>query len=342
MATPQEKLASSLDVLRTFQDENGAAAIRAKDLSRTHKDRLVENGFLEEIMKGWYIPSKPGDQKGDSTAWYSSYWQFCKIYLAERFGDNWSLSPEQSLQIHSANWAVPKQLLVRSPKARNKVTSFPHGTSLFDVRASLPEPADSVEIEGLRLFSLPSALITSSPLVFTNTPTDIRIALSMVRDSSDILPGLLEGGHSVIAGRLAGAFRNVGMNRIADEIVQTMGSVGYDVRENDPFTSRLNFPGTGRPISPYVSRIRMMWHSMREVMVDRFPKAPGLPKDIETFLKHVEEIYVTDAYHSLSIEGYKVTPELIERVRSGTWNPKVNDNEQEEKNALAARGYYQA
>jgi len=58
MATPQEKLASSLDVWRTFQDENGAAAIRAKDLSRTHKDRLVENGFLEEIMKGWYIPSK--------------------------------------------------------------------------------------------------------------------------------------------------------------------------------------------------------------------------------------------------------------------------------------------
>jgi hypothetical protein len=28
------------------------------------------------------------------------------------------------------------------------------------------------------------------------------------------------------------------------------------------------------------------------------------------------DAYVTDAYHSLSIEGYRVTPELIERVRS--------------------------
>src|SRR5512132_884280 len=39
------------------------------------------------------------------------------------------------------------------------------------------------------------------------------------------------------------------------------------------------------------------------------------------YLKHVQDVYVTDAYHSLSIEGYRVNPALIERVRSGTWNP---------------------
>ena len=342
MATPQEKLASSLDVLRALQTENGAAAVRAKDLSRTHKDRLVENGFLVEIMKGWYILSRPDDRKGDSTAWYASYWRFCAIYLQERFGNSWSLSPEQSLSIHTGNWTVPQQLLVRSPKARNKITPLPHNTSLFDVRSSLPGPTESVKMEGLRFFSTSSALILSSPLIFKDNPTDTRIALSMIRDSSDILPKLLEGGHSVVAGRLAGAFRNVGMNRIADEIINTMQRAGYDIRENDPFTSKLIFPETGRQTSPYVNRIKMMWLSMREVIIARFPKAPGLPNDIETFMKHIKEVYVTDAYHSLSIEGYKVTPELIERVRSGTWNPEANDREKEEKDALAARGYYQA
>jgi hypothetical protein len=341
MATPQEKLASSLDVLRALQNENGAAAVRANDLSRTHKDRLVENGFLVEIMKGWYILSRPDDRKGDSTAWYASYWRFCAIYLQERFGNNWSLSPEQSLSIHSGNWTVPQQLLVRSPKARNKSTTLPHNTSLFDVRASLPSQTESVEVDGMKCFSISSALI-SSPLIFRDNPTDTRIALSMIRDSSDILPKLLEGGHSVVAGRLAGAFRNVGMDRIADDIINTMQRAGYNIRENDPFTSKLSFPGTGRQTSPYVNRIKMMWLSMREIIIARFPKAPGLPKDIKTFMKHVEEIYVTDAYHSLSIEGYKVTPELIERVRSGTWNPEANDKEKEEKDALAARGYYQA
>jgi hypothetical protein len=56
----------------------------------------------------------------------------------------------------------------------------------------------------------------------------------------------------------------------------------------------------------------------------------------------VEGVYVTDAYHSLSIEGYRVSPELIDRVRSGTWNPDDNENDREHRNALAASGYWQA
>jgi hypothetical protein len=34
-----------------------------------------------------------------------------------------------------------------------------------------------------------------------------------------------------------------------------------------------------------------------------------------------DERYVSDAYNSLSIEGYRVTDELIERVARGDWNP---------------------
>jgi Fic family protein len=44
----------------------------------------------------------------------------------------------------------------------------------------------------------------------------------------------------------------------------------------------------------------------------------------------------------LSIEGYRVSAELIERVRSGTWNPDLDKQDQEHRNALAARGYWQA
>jgi hypothetical protein len=51
--------------------------------------------------------------------------------------------------------------------------------------------------------------------------------------------------------------------------------------------------------------------------------------DKATFLKNIDDIYVTDAYHSLSIEKYKVTPELIEKVKSGKWN--LGDNEEDKK-----------
>jgi hypothetical protein len=77
MATPPEKLAQSLEILHKLQASDGAAAIRAKDLARTHRERLLANGFLMEVIKGWYIPSRPDQVKGESTAWYASFWRFC-------------------------------------------------------------------------------------------------------------------------------------------------------------------------------------------------------------------------------------------------------------------------
>jgi hypothetical protein len=59
-------------------------------------------------------------------------------------------------------------------------------------------------------------------------------------------------------------------------------------------------------------------------------------------MKRVEEIYVTDAYHSLSVEGYRVRAELIERARANNWNPDKNTEDREYRDALAARGYYDA
>ena len=342
MATPPEKLAQSLEILRKLRTSEGAAAIRARDLSRTHRERLLANGFLQEVIKGWYIPSRPDEVKGESTAWYASFWQFCAAYLEERFAAEWRLSPEQSLSLHAGNWTVPKQLVVRSPGARNRVTALPHGTSLLDLRAALPAAGDRVENEGLRMFSAESALIACSPNYFSRNSTDVRAVLSMIRDASGLLARLLEGGHTVIAGRLAGAFRNIGRDRIADDIVKTMSAAGYDVRESDPFADKPSFFFAAREKSPYVNRIRLLWQKMREPAIDRFPKAPGLPLNIAAYMKRVDDTYVTDAYHSLSIEGYRVTRELIERVRSGSWNPDTNEGDREQRNAMAARGYWLA
>jgi hypothetical protein len=342
MATPPEKLAESLEFLHKLQIADGGDAIRAKDLPRTHRERLLASGFLQEVIKGWFIPSRPDEVKGESTAWYASFWRFCAVYLDERFGREWCISPEQSLSLHAGNWTVPRQLVVRAPGARNNVTALPHGTSLMDLRAALPAAADREEKERLRIFSLESALIACSPTYFSNNATDVRAVLPMVRDASGLLARLLDGGHSVIAGRLAGAFRNIGRDRIADDIVKTMSAAGYDVRENDPFADKLNWVIPAREMSPYVNRIRLLWQKMRGPVLDRFPKPPGLPADIDAYMKRVNDAYVTDAYHSLSIEGYKVTPELIERVRSGTWNADANKEDREQSNAMAARGYWQA
>ncbi len=338
MPAPAEKLAASLEALETLQ-EQGRIAIRSADLTRTHRERLTEAGFLKEVIKGWYIASRPDETAGESTAWYTSFWGFCAQYLTERFGEEWSLSPEQSLLIHAGNWTVPRQLLVRAPSGRNRATDFPHDTSVFEVRADI---GNGAVMEGLRLFSIEEALVGVTANFFIQHATDARTVLATIPDASALLAKLLDGGHTRAAGRLAGAFRNIGADKIADDIMSAMKTALHDVRENDPFEQKFPVIGSGREQSPYVHRIRLMWREMREDVIEGFPPAQPPPNDIDAYLKSVDDLYVTDAYHSLSIEGYRVSPELIERVRSGTWNPDSDEQDRAHRDALAARGYWQA
>ena len=321
MATPSQKLAESLEILQTIQ-ERGVVAIRSGDLTRTHRERLLKNGFIQEVMKGWYIPARPDESAGESTAWYASFWNFCAAYLEQRFGTQWSVSPEQSLSLHIENWTIPQQLMIRTERGDKKPTKLPHDTSLLVLQAALPDARQRIEKAGMRLFSIPAALVACAPRLFKSNPTDMRVALVMIQDASEVLPLLLQGGHSTIAGRLAGAFRNIGKDKIADQIIKAMRAADYKVNEENPFEMETIFKLAIREKSPYVNRLRVMWQEMRTEIPGRFPKGQDLPSDAQSYLNHVDEVYVTDAYHSLSIEGYRVSPELIERVHSGAWNPE--------------------
>ncbi|MDF0708360.1 Fic family protein [Flagellimonas okinawensis] len=341
MAAPHVKLARALEALKELQDK-GITAIKTSELTRVNRERLTENGFIRQVIQGWYIMVPPEEQQGDSTSWYANYWNFCSRYLSDRYGDTYCISADQSLLLHAGNQTVPFQLIIRAVNGTNSITNFLYGTSLFTMKSTLPEKAEIMNWEGLRMLTLSSALVNCSPTVFNGNSPEVRSALAMVSDASEILGLLLEGGHSVIAGRLAGAFRNIGRDKIADEILKTMKRAGFDVRESDPFNEKFPVQLSLRDRSPYVNRIRLLWHQMRSVVIENFPDAPGLPQDRDKYMKEVADIYVTDAYHSLSIERYRVTIELIERVRSGDWNPKENEVDRKQRDAMAARGYWLA
>lgn len=341
MAAPNEKLAESLDVLKALQ-EGGRRVFRSDDLSRVHRERLIANGFLQEVMKGWLISSSPSAREGDSTPWYASFWEFCARYCNERFGEEWHFSPEQSLLLHGERTVIPAQVVVNSPKGTNNTINLLFGTSLYDLKEpEMTAAADLVVRDGLRLFSPAAAMVWVAESFFSRNPIETQVVLASLTDASDLLRLLLNGGHSAKAGYLAGAFRETGRPGLADEIMGAMKSAGYDVRERNPFELGQTF-GARPAVAPIVGRVEMLWESMRSAVVAAFPKAPGLPKDKAAYLRFVDEIYQSDAYHSLSIEGYSVTPEIIERVRKGDWDPEHDADDLKTRDALAARGYWQA
>ena len=342
MPSPNEKLAESLDTLKELQQGN-RRVFRSDDLSRVHRERLVENGFLQEVMKGWLISSSPDAQAGESTPWHASFWEFCARYCDERFGEQWHLSPEQSLFLHGERTVIPDQLVVHSPKATNNDIKLLFGTTLYDLKvAEMPATAALTVRDGLRLFSPAAALVRVPESFFQLYPLETQVVMASLADASDLLRLLLNGGHSAKAGYLAKAFRQTGRGELADEILRVMKGAGYDVRESSPFEAGQILRKPSRPSAPMMSRVEMLWGSMRGQVLATFPKAPGLPADKEAYLRFVDEIYRTDAYHSLSIEGYSVNPALVEKVRQGDWDPQHDAGDRRNRDALAARGYWQA
>ena len=245
--------------------------------------------------------------------------------------------------LHAENTVVPRQVIIYTPKGTNNTVELLFGTSLYDLKQKgTPPNVDLVSQDGIRLFVPEAALIKAPEAFFARNPVEAQVVLTGIRDAADVLSRLLDGGHSAIAGRLVGAFRRIGRAVVADEILAVMKHAGYDVRESDPFEPEQTFATLGRAVSPIAGRLQSLWETFREPVIAFFPKAPGLSRDTKPYLSFVEDIYQNDAYHSLSIEGYRVTPELIERVRAGNWDPDNHDADRQSRDALAARGYWQA
>lgn len=343
MATIQEKLAESLAVLKAYQDSHGENLViqGADTIGRIHTERLVDAGYLKMVIKGWYIPSFPGSE-GDSTVWYVSYWSFVAAYLESKFGERWCLSPELSLYYYSGKTVIPKQLIVRSNRGTNNILNLPFGTSILDIKASLPPVIERDPRYGIRLYPLSYALLMVGPDYYRRNALEARTCLSIIRDVSPVITTAIDGGHTTRAGRVAGAFRSIGREELADSMLSMMRQVGYVVKEENPFEEdvRVDIIET----SPYAARIKLMWQKMRPAVISCLASAGIVqkPQDVTSVLAMMDATYIKDSYNSLSIEGYKITEGLLEKVRSGNWDPKNNEEDKERKNALAARGYYQS
>lgn len=340
MAAANEKLAAALEALHDAQGTTKRRVFRSNEFSRLTRERLMNAGFLSEVIRGWLYITFPDGNPGDTTPWISSFWEFTSAYANDRFGDQWSLSAEQSLLLATADSSIPKQLLINASAGTNNVIALPFGNSILELKTKL-SPDEIETVDGIRRMTVPGALMRVRNEFYEQQPLAAQLALSSIRSSSQLLAPLLDAGASTVAGRLAGALRHVKKDRVADEIVKTMRQAEYDVRETNPFAPG-NKPLVLRAGSPLVGRLTGLWQSCRQAVINEFPQAPGLPGNAEAFMADVEEIYNRDAYHSLSIEGYSVTPELIERVRTGEWNPETEKGDEGSKDALAAKGYYDA
>lgn len=335
MPTPQHALATALQRVR---GRATGEVVRGPDISRPDRLLLTKRGFLVEIIKGWYALTTPQAVSGDTTFWHAHFWGFVSAYLRHRFDRDYSLSAEHSLDLLTGSTQTPAQLIVIAGKGGTSTVALPNRTSLliYADKKNLPETTDLRQ--GVQVMPLAPALVRVSPAFFRHSTTSAEIALRLVRpeDLSRVLLG--ESGSLAAAGRLVGAFRHCGLEEEAGRLAADLTAAGLEFKESNPFVAPPRLPAGLLFTSPYVGRLKALWENMHPVVNEIFPTAPGTPP-AEAYLSRVAEIYTHDAYHSLSIEGYQVTPELISRIAAGGWNPESDGSDIGQVNAMAAKGY---
>ena len=328
------------DALNQAKAASRNGVVRSEAIDRGVRERLIKASFLTEVQRGWYLLTNPAGA-GTTTLWYSNYWEFIKQYLEDRFGkEGYCLSAESSLDVYAAQNIISRQLVVITRKPSNQTIELLHDTSLMLYGDEKNFPAMTFKRDGLYLFPLSEALCRAAPTYFKSNSLNAEICLKLVTSPADISRALLTLQSPSSASRIAGAYLRMGDNKTAEQIIQDVAAAGQRMNPQDPFSkSPLVLGNIEKLVSPYAGRIQAMWKSMRPIVLETFPKPPSKRQDPKRSLKIIEHLYNQDAYHSLSIEGYQVTEDLIRRIKEGAWNADADQSDVGQRNALAAKGY---
>lgn len=328
-------LANALRALKRLQSKHHGV-LEGSDLSNEHRLLLRDTGFLKPIVKGWYLCGDPAVQS-DETWWHAHAWSFAAGYLGKRFGQRYCLNAEASLLLQTGSTAVPGQLTCVATKGGNVKVALPFSTSLLVYADPKNVPQSRVEVRGFQCWSLPEALCMVGPQFFVAYPREAEVALALVRDPAEVLPFLMEHEMVTAASRLAGAFAFTQRPDMAEAMVAAFAKARIRLKPVNPFKMAAPTLGPSRERSPYALRLRSLWASWRQEVIDAFPQPvqAGLTADT---LDKIRALYVEDAFHSLSIEGYQVTEDLVRRAVRDDWDAESNTTTDD----LAAHGYAMA
>ncbi len=284
---------------------------------------------------------RPHMAPGESSVWYANFWKFVSVYLNHHYAKNYCLSAENSIDIHTKSPTIPEQIIVIVSRGGGVPITLPFRTSMFPYKDPRNLPEERVEIDGLQIMELGYALCKATPTFFGKYPQQAEIALRLIRSPDQLLIPIFKHAFQASAARLIGAYQFLNDHAMADGLISGLQNFGVNIKPEIPFVH--SAPLTiSRAISPHAARISSMWSTYRELILKVLPNPSKQHMSSKECLSAIDEIYKQDAYNSLSIEGYDVDQQLIDKVRNNHWNPDLYADDSETRNGLAARGYYEA
>ena len=341
-----QALESGLKKIKKFQ--NKSQVFETNEFESLEVTELKKAGFLKEIINGWVYLSSPIEQEYETTSWYINYWEFINKYLKKRFKSAYCLNPEASLLLHNNERYIPKQISIITKIGAVSNIKLPFGTSLLtypDVN-NFPKKEHIMKLRAINVMSVEYALCKAGPTYYRDKQKEVEILMTSKWDFQKTIQILTDSKSKMTtaATRIHGALTFFERKEEAS-ILKSLydATFGGTLSSSNPFNKdAVRFLSSNKAKSVTSLKLEAMWNNYRDIVEkigQNLTKTTFTAEKIESMLEVVKQ---QDMYHSLSIEGYKITDELIEKVIKGNWNPEFDDNDKKTKDALAAKGYADA
>ena len=121
--------------------------VNSASITGQQRTFLVKKGYLKSIIRGWYLLD--GDllarNVGESALWNESLWAFINQYITQKFGNDYYLSPEASLDLLTGSNSLPKQLVIFIKDISPRKIDLPNELSLILIKAT-KTPYKTIEV----------------------------------------------------------------------------------------------------------------------------------------------------------------------------------------------------
>jgi len=190
---------------------------------------------------------------------------------------------------------------------------------------------------GLRVYTPEATLIHMAERCYHAQAMSVVALLGSYRNVDALLRVVVDGAHRRPGNRLVGAFKHLGMAAHSKHLAEGMRRAEMDLRHENPFTGE-GFAVVAGAV-PISNMLRAQWQMHRQTIIDLLQTA-GTTREVDEVLAQIDDVYTHDAWNSLSIEGYRVSKELIEQISNGTWDPNIDNLGASTRDVMAVKGYW--
>jgi len=312
---------------------------------------LRSGGYVLEVAAGTvWILARPGvDVLPD--AFYPNYWKIVRLLMG-------GYAPAvvervSAVRLHLEEPTPPPLLSVRQgSNGSNRTIELVPGYGIVlrpgevDAGLTIERRPSGVPIQ----VEDPAATLLGLPLEYLrDDPEAVALWLkSLVVSRPKLEEAYARRPRPVVLKRLGGIAREVGNERLAEQIDAVLVGgyrhrVGRGHTERGPsFTVPVHVAALATTHQPWLDRQAANFARFRSQIADALGKAEAeLPRfGRDELLVQAREAKAYDAYHSTTIEGYRIRPEEVSAVISGTM---VGGHDPEEvRSRMAVAGYSKA